>query len=187
MEFYWLHSKLSDPLEISRSGVSIPEIFWPPAGNLVVSAMVQASLHDLPNIHFLEVKFKKLVDFYVCKGDRGPFEQWVTAGKGNPETLIAELPDIPLMHKNVGQYYEMIVARDVEIREQLQCDSWIELEAWLPKTTVMRHFCATVCIKMFEEFPICYVKGHLVCESRAFQKLKPFLDRDYFDVTPLNI
>jgi hypothetical protein len=59
---HYLGEDLSDIVSLSRNGRAVPDVFMP-STSLIVSDRVMKMLQGLPNVIFLEVEFKKIIDF----------------------------------------------------------------------------------------------------------------------------
>jgi hypothetical protein len=100
-----------EPLHIWRSGTTVPPIFSP-SNNWIVSRSVRDRLAGLPNIEFLPVVFEKLYAYDLLIGN---FAWYDAPTCDRPEDLFKCLPDIPQLHEHVGPYYEVLVARLIDL------------------------------------------------------------------------
>ncbi len=177
------------PLELVHSKQLLPDIFQP-AENLVVSEAVVDSLNGLHRLAFLPVVFEKLVDFYFEKGVPVDFSFKVydpdvgeMHGAGN---YLLSLPDDPDAHEVVPPFFEILVPKDHELTEHYENIKRVEIGVEPPECDLdplgLRYS-----QEMLEEHSIIRSSIYPVFSPQAFSLIEPFLDRDYFHITEVDL
>lgn len=166
-----IHGGVREPLEIIRSGCCAPDVFMPVPW-LVVSERVKQSLIDIPNIEFLEVRFRRVVRWdYSVERDQARLKSQIA----DPDHILESLPDEPELYGQYGNYYELLTAR-------IDC----VLDRYDPPTLTAlamnkyKHK-SLLSSQMLRDYPIIWELGHFFNEN-AYQRISPFIDTDYFDV-----
>jgi hypothetical protein len=105
-----LGDELTEPIELSRPGTRVPDIFMPRT-NLIVSEDVRRVLAPFSGIVFYPVVFSKLIDCTYKAGDLSYYdthEFHKDPRKHDPEKLIARMPDVPAFHEATAKYFEIV-------------------------------------------------------------------------------
>jgi hypothetical protein len=178
-----LDDDLSLPPVITRNVYRMPHVFKPRT-SLIVSSEVRSVLGDLPHVVYLEVKFKKLVEYAYSAGDfsyfrrkefvRDPYAQ-------DPETLLARLPDVPHLHDKVGPYFEIVNANYMDIIKAFpnrQVVSFTYPYLGMEEPDVLE-----VSEEMLLAYPILWAPCGIVMTEKLYEKLDKYIDKDYFSVT----
>ncbi len=180
-----VHDPPQESLRLIRSGRSIPEVFRPPAGELIVSERVKTKLEAAAPLMFKEVIFEKLVDFYITLDDWTFGDTWAKSHRfGIMSEWFGRLRDVPKYHKSVGKYYQLIPALDHQVAAEIKCPLYpvqIDLTPDDPREQEDRHVLAHLNHTMFEAYP--YIEGPklvLLCTSPLFTVLEPEIDWTFF-------
>jgi hypothetical protein len=180
-------SKVSTPLQLSRSGVGVPNFFSPSAVILVVAEEVKGKLESLPNIEFAEVEFAKLVDVPYQAGD---FSYYRTSKfladpiANDPEALIARLPDVPALHSNVGSYFEVIVPRLCDIVTKYPSLNTVEYRLRMAAVPEQVEICLSEAL--LKDHPVVWENDYVFSEE-AFNIVDQYIDRDYYEIVTVNM
>jgi hypothetical protein len=174
---------LSKPLVLSRDGWFVPHIFKV-STSLVISSEVKNALGELSNVVYLPVVFKKLVDYPFRAGDFSYFDTLEfrrDPRAADPEKLIKRLPDVPRLHAQVGDYFELVIGNYHFVMEKYANRRQIHYE--YPYLGGQEPATLEVTEDMLASYPIMWADGGYVLIEEVFARVREFLDLDYFTVT----
>ncbi|MFL5244405.1 MAG: hypothetical protein ACJ8FY_20080 [Gemmataceae bacterium] len=182
-----LGEDLSDLLCLSRNGRIIPDVFMP-GTSFVVSNVVKEKLAGLPNAIFLDVVFKKLIDFYYKAGDFSyydtpQFQQ--SPRRADPEKLIKKLPDVPSLHKQIGAYYELVVAHLDDVVSKY--NDAIQVDFNIVDLGDIKQVSMNISKRILVEYAILRTYHGVLLNEIAFEKVSSFMDWDYFSKVEIKI
>jgi len=183
---HFLGSDVSQPLCVRRNGWRVPDVFEPVLGGLIVSERVRRELEDLPHVEFLEVVFTKLVDYPYYAGDFSYYDrpEFLHDPVGeDPERLLDRLPDVPEMHKTIGRYYELVLARHWQVKDRYP-DLVKAYFQTSPLVTVETHE-IDLSTELLSDYPILNVIEGIMFRADVFERVERFIDWDYFAKSPV--
>ena len=102
----------------------------------------------------------------------------------DPEYLFKVLPDQPRLHETIGPYYEVLVARLIDLVPRYE--GWRELSFRIgtaPNDCLMETPISTA---VFRDYAIAWGDCDFLRED-AYERVKPFLDRNFFDVARVTL
>jgi len=180
-----LGEDLSLPVLCTRNVYGMPHVFKP-STSLIVSLAVRNVLGVLPHVVYLQVKFKKLVNYTYWAGNfsyfdraeflRDPYAQ-------DPETLLDRLPDVPALHKQIGEYFEIVTANHMDILSEFPNRD--ALEFTYPYLGGDEPGMLEVSQDMLKEYPILWADCGIILTESIYGRLDRYIDRDYFNVTEI--
>ncbi len=181
-----LGDDLSKPLYLIHN-TRIPHAFVPSAINLVVSEEAKNALAGIPRIAFIPVCFHKIVDFPVYPAGDFSFRETVEFKRvldgADIEHFLDRLPDIPALHNNVGCYYELVVTRLSDVSSQYDSVRPIICEMPMAATRKAELLLSS---QLLRDYPVVW-DSYTVFNADAFERISPFLDRDYFGIVELEV
>jgi hypothetical protein len=178
-----LEGDLSEPILLSRNGTVIPDIFMP-STTLIVSAGVKEKLESLPNVVFLNVVFKKLVDYPYAADDFSYFqrpEYRRDPRKEDPETLIRRLPDCPALHRKSGAYFELVTCNAHVAKKEFR--DLARVTFLKPDLGEFVRTNVALSREMITKYPILWAEGGILFTEDAFARIRNHFDLAYFTIT----
>lgn len=178
---------LTNPLYLIRNARDIPSVFMPNI-TLIVSEAVKGKIEALPHTFFLPVHFHKVVNFPVYPaGDfsvaSSPEYKKVLRKTNDIEHFLERLPDVPSLHGSLPPYYELVVSRLSDIADQYPSVKDIVITM---KTPSVRNRKMKLSADLLRDYPVVWY-GYPVFSETAFPLIKPYLDRDYFEVVEVEV
>jgi hypothetical protein len=162
------------PLHMWKNVFRMPDVFQPHS-EWVVSEAVKRDLERFAGIQFLQAVFTRLFLYPYAARDFSHWrrvEQW-----GELEKIITDSPHDPRLESTTGPYYEVIVPRQMDVVGQYGDRlRRVEVRTDDPKPVILH-----LSREMLEEYPFQWERGQVLSEA-VYERVKPFLNRDYFDV-----
>jgi hypothetical protein len=178
---------LSKPLVLSRNGWFVPDIFKV-CTSLVVSSVVKNVLGELPNVIYLPVVFNKLVEFPFRAGDFSYYhtpEFRKNPRSADPETLIKRLPNVPRLHSQIGNYFELVIGNHHFVKDKYPDRRQIQYS--FPYLGGQEPATLEVTEELLASYPIMWADGGFVFVEHLFDRIREYLDLDYFTVTEVAV
>ncbi len=182
-----LDEDLSLPVLCSQNVHRMPHVFKP-STSLIISSEVRRALGDLAHVVYLEVKFKKLVDYSYSAGDfsyfsrkeyrRDPFGE-------DPETLLDRLPDVPQLHNQIGPYFEVVNAKHMDIVDKFPNREVLNFT--YPYLGGNEPDSLEVSQDMLSEYPILWARCGILLTERVYTEIDRYIVKDYFTVTEIGV
>ncbi len=184
---YWSEDRT--PLDCSRHGKFVPDIFQPEAEvSWVVSEQVKNFFESLIPCEFLQVNFRKLIDYPVFPETEFDSEEYPEIYV--PPDLIYKLPDAPELHEQIGNYYELlepvsrVLIRDsidinVEFAPITKNDIYVDEMNYSHDVEFSE--------RMFDKFPIVYANRFRIMRVDIFKNIEHFFNWNYFAKIELEI
>lgn len=128
-EAWWEFSKhdfaasdLTRPIEVIRSGIKFPDVFFPASTVFVANQTVRDRLATLPNVKFAPVRFAKLVNVQIAVGDFSFYESQFYQQNASDLSMFRAFdffPDEAELHSAIpSNFYEIICPRLQDIEAQ---------------------------------------------------------------------
>lgn len=165
-------------LHVSRSGRFVPPVWCPNSVEIVVSSAVKQRLSKLKGIEFQPVVFERLVDIPLPPiGDASDEAQGLYVRTEMAEK-IATLPDIEAYHRDIGEYFKVLMPQYYDISDSIDDERPVELQFGRYYRSVSPTIPLSVTLLGRHAM---YRQGTTFClTEEAFELLSPSLDLDYF-------
>jgi hypothetical protein len=174
-----------EPLRLIRNIWRVPEVFMPTnCGALVVSSALKDELSGLPNLEFQQVEFSKKISFPYQAGDFSFYDTPIFArdqGIADPRRFMDQFAAIEEATPDLGPYYELIVARHVEIRDHFR--NLINVKI---KTYSCAQFELALSAELVRNYPI-FKHGCHFASGGAWEFLAEHIDWQYFRRTEIEL
>ncbi|MBL8817852.1 MAG: hypothetical protein JNL58_17635 [Planctomyces sp.] len=165
-------------LHVSRSGRFVPPVSCPNSVEIVVSSAVKQRLSKLQGIEFQPVVFERLVDIPLPPiGDASDEAQGLYARTELAEK-IAALPNIETYHREIGQYFKILMPQYYDVSDSIDDERPVELQfgRYYGRSSPTIPFS----VNLLRRHAM-YRQGTTFClTEEAFELLSPSLDLDYF-------
>ena len=150
-----------------------------PGRSLVVSQAVRERLEGLPYVEFSKVVFRKLIDLPYQAGDSSYWGSPLHLSNPeftDPEALIRELPNDPELYRGLGDYYELVVPRLSDIKDQ-----FVDLKSvTCTPSDVLGTLGIEISESLLKAYPI-FRYGCNFFSVKAYERISEFLDNTYFE------
>lgn len=163
-------------MSLRKNVYSMPEVFSPMIGSLVLLDSICSCLASIPNIRFLPVEFETLYFLPYAANDHSITRRFLTPEKW--ESYTRKIKHNPALQKAIGTYSEMITHRYHTFIDEFRDSRMESISVDFGPATI--DDCEMqVSVDMFEKYPI-FVHGYLFCSQKPFEILKDHLDWTYF-------
>jgi len=170
------------PLEITRSGTSISDIFTAD-GNFVVSERVKETISEYAHIEFLPVRFKKLFEWDFKAGDFSFYSKSDEFRLRDYRPIARKKPDVPAFHELIGSYYEVLVPRTLDLTNEYPDMSTIDVELGDLVMGPVEVLCERA---QFLKYAILWSGAFLLRED-VFAIFDRYIDWEYYLTTTISI
>ncbi len=169
-----------EPLELTKNIFQLAGVIQP-AIWLVVKHHLKERLENLPSLKFVQVIFKKLIDYAFYEND---FSVYRNPGFTSSESFINLLPSRPDLLATIDDYYEVISPHWADIVDQF--NDTTEISVPMPLSVDSTPLRANVSTRMFDTFPMLWHDHAILLSSDAYEILRPEIQQPYFMVTQVN-
>lgn len=164
-------------LEISRSGLIWPDVFFPSI-SLIASRAFFNAFGDLKNLELRDVHFKKLVNIKIEPGDFSYYDSknfLTNPVKFRSDKILDSFPDDKSLHQNQEADYKQFVVPStyrVVQDESAIIEKKVELKYCVPKQIAYNAYM----LDTFEVFGF----NPLIFHRAAFDRVSHLFDQNYF-------
>ncbi len=172
---YHLGEEIKSPMKIIKNVYKMPKLFSPDL-SLVVSEQLREKLSTFPHIEFVKVEFVKLFEFPYAPND---FSFYDIKGFKTPEKFIKKQRHNKKLKDQIGDYYEMVIARYRDFADEFKNLNTCKLSIDYFDDEEMSELGFSK--ELLDEYPI-FRKWETIFTEPVFNILKDHIDPNYYFV-----
>ena len=173
---YNLGEEIKSPMKLIKNVYKMPDLFSPHSTVFVVSEKLRKQLAIFPHIEFVKVEFIKLFEFPYEPND---FSFYDIKGFKNPESFIKKQRHNKKLKDQIGDYYEMVIARYQDFADKFKNLNTCKLSIDYFDDEEMNELGFSK--ELLDEYPIFWEWKTILTEP-VFDVLKDYIDPNYYFV-----